>query len=453
MPTHLKIRVLPSEKFKRDQAYSLSQYRTSLVHNRKHFHVMGIKKIPIESVRLGMYIVGFDRSWIETPFFTHRFLLKKASQLAKLKQSGIRHVDIDTEQGLDVTQDQGDTQPETITVAPSRQLEEELAKLPDDAHGMALSNELNQTRNLRQEMLGEVREVLDYIRTSGVVDGKKAKEVSEDIISRTIGHEEALAALIRTREFSPDLYDHSLSVCTLAVLLGRLLGYKKQTLQHIAMGALLHDIGLLRLPTDVIRPVRSLSECDHKLYQQHPDLGVEILKSSKGISPEVMEMIGAHHQSPDLSGSQDGIRDEWSTASGILRVVDAYDELLTGQGLQKALPVKEALRELYQQGQRNELDLDLASHLISQIGIYPIYSLVELNTGERGIVTAVTPGQLLHPVVLVIQDPERRPYEDPIPINFATRLPGEEPLQITQVLDAEHEGIVVDEVLANWVAL
>lgn len=414
---------------------------------------MSIKKIPIDSVRLGMYIIGFDRSWLETPFFTHRFLLKKATQLTKLKQSGIRQVEIDTSQGLDVTEEQSDDHPDSTIVTPTQRLEEELAKLPDDSQGMVLSQELNKARELRQELLGEVRDVLNVVRTSGVVDGNQAKEVSEDIIAKTVGHEEAIAALIRTREFSPDLYDHSLSVCTLAVLLGRLLGYKKQTLQHIAMGGLLHDIGLLRLPSDAIRPVRTLSESDQKLYEQHPDLGVDILKSSKSISSEVMEIIGGHHQATQATGQQGEIRDEWSTAKGVLRVVDAYDELLTGQGLQKPLPVKDALRELYQQGQRGELDLDLVSHLISQIGIYPIYSLVELNTGERGIVTAVTPGQLLHPVVLVIQDSDHRPYAEPIPINFAARLAHEEPLQITQVLDAEQEGVIVDQVLADWVAL
>jgi len=68
-------------------------------------------------------------------------------------------------------------------------------------------------------------------------------------------------------------------------------------------------------------------------------------------------------------------------------------------------------------------------------------------------VTAVTPGNLLHPVVLVIQGPDHQSYTDPIPVNFGTRPPGENPLQITNVLDAEQEGVSVDEVLADWVAL
>jgi len=400
-----------------------------------------------------MYIAGFDRSWLETPFFTHHFLLKKSSQLTKLQQSGIRYVEIDTHQGLDVTQDLQEEQTAVVTVAPAAHVAEVLAKLPNDSHGMALSQELNQARDIRQEMLEEVKEVLSEIRTSGVVDGNKAKDVAEDIIAKTISHEEALAALIRTREFSPDLYDHSLSVCTLSVLLGKLLGYEKHILQQLAMGALLHDIGLLRLPTDIVRPIRTLSESDHQRYQQHPDLAVEILQKSKSIIPEIIEMIAAHHQSlssPEQQGNQSEDRPKLGQ---VLRVVDVYDELLTGQGLQRPLPVKDALGELYQLGQRTEVDSNLVSHLISQIGIYPIYSLVELNTGERGIVTAVTPGQLLQPVVLVIQDPNHRPYKEFIPINFATRLPEENPIQITQVLDAELEGVPVEEVLADWVAL
>ena len=414
---------------------------------------MSIKKIPIESVRLGMYIAGFDRSWLETPFFTHRFLLKRTSQLTKLQQSGIRYVEIDTEQGLDVVPEQHDDQSEAVNQSSDAHLREVLGRLPEDAHGMALSDELHQADHLRQEMLEEVKEVLDQIRTSGVVDGQKAKETSEHIIAKTLGHEEAFAALIRTRQFSPDLYDHSLSVCTLAVLLGRLLGYEKQMLHNLAMGALLHDIGLLRLPTEIVRPVRNLSEADKNLYLQHPDLGVRILQKSKGIAPEVIEMIGEHHL-PDGSLAQRSEQgDEWNTVRKILHVVDAYDELLTGQGMQKPLPVKEALGELYQKGKNNELDLNLVSHLIGQIGIYPIYSLVELNTGERGIVTAVTPGQLLHPVVLVIQDENHRPYSEPIPLNFAEHLPEGKPLEITQVLDANQEGVHVDEVLADWVAL
>lgn len=414
---------------------------------------MKLKKIPIESVRIGMFIVGFDRSWLETPFLTHRFLIKKVSQITKLQQSGIREIEIDLDQGLDVAANQLENESTASAFNPVQQLENELAKLSDDSQGMALSQELNHARELRQEMLGEVREVLDHIHTSGVVDGKQAKDVSEDIIARSVGHEEALAALIRTREFSPDLYDHSLSVCTLSVLLGRLLGYKKETLLHMAMGALLHDIGLLRLSTDVIRQVRSQSTPEHELYQQHPDFGVEILAASKGIPSQVVQMIGAHHKTPNTSGKPDHLRDEWGAAYEVLRIVDMYDELLTGHGLKKPMAIKDALPELYQRGQRNELDQDLVSHLISQIGIYPIYSLVELNTGERGIVTAVTPGQLLHPVVLVIQDPEHRPYQDPMPMNFATRSHGEEPIQITSVLDAEQEGVSVDEVLADWVAL
>ena len=93
------------------------------------------------------------------------------------------------------------------------------------------------------------------------------------------------------------------------------------------------------------------------------------------------------------------------------------------------------------------------AHLVSQIGIYPLYSLVQLNSGERGIVTAVTPGQLLRPVVLVIQDPNLQPYPDPMPINFSSLDDQGTALEIVEVLDAEKEGVRVEEILSNWATL
>ena len=416
---------------------------------------MAIKRIPVELLRLGMYIVGIDRSWMDTPFLTHRFLLKKPSQLKKLKQSGIQEVEIDTDRGADVPNEPEEA-PRILeeTQTPESDLsnlEARLANLPEALQGKSLSDEFTEVHQVQEHMLHEVQEMLDSVRTSGIVEGSQVKALSQEVIAQTLGHEEAYAALIRTREFSPDLYDHALSVCTLAVLMARLLGYEKGPLEHIAMGALLHDIGFLRLPSELIRPHRTLSEFDQILYDSHPRLGVEILKSSPGISEEVMQMVAQHHLTGDLQiHPEGGPFEETGFGGRLIRVVDEYDELLTGQGSSPPLPMREALGELYLRAQRNQLNPELASYLIIQIGIYPIYSLVELNTGERGIVTAVTPGSLLHPVVLVIQDPNRNPYHEPFPVNFAKPASDRPPVEIVRVLDAEEEGIRVEEVLGSW---
>jgi len=415
---------------------------------------MAKKQIPIDSLTPGMYIVNFDRPWIDTPFLTHRFLIKSTSQLQKIQQAGIRFVEIDTDLGRDIGAPTEQNHNSEWTQDTHPRIEDQFPPIPQASPGAPLSAELATVRANKEQVLQEVKDLLKNIRTAGVVDSGHAKEVTQEIINHTIGHEEACAALIRTRDFSPDLYEHSLSVCTLAVLLGSVLKYDKQILHCLAMGALLHDVGLLCLPAELVRPVRSLSTDDLQRYHQHPELGLEMLKKSQGISDEVKQIVAEHHHtlSPNSKEASHPPQD-FRPTSRLIRVVDEYDELLSGQGIKGPLSVKEALGMLYHLGQEQLIDLQIVSHFIAQIGIFPLYSLVELNTGERGIVTAVSPGDLLHPIVLLFQDSKHQTCKSFTPINFASLTDNTQKIEIVSVLDAEKEGINVEEILSNWVTV
>ena len=139
--------------------------------------------------------------------------------------------------------------------------------------------------------------------------------------------------------------------------------------------------------------------------------------------------------------------------SQLLRIVDDYDELLTGQQGLPPLSGKDSLGELLKRGKAHKLNLQLVSQFISQIGIYPIYSFVELNTGERGIVTAHSKENLLQPTILLIQDAAKHPFSDPIPINFATIHDCTVTPEIVKILDPEQEGVQIEKVLADWVTI
>ena len=426
---------------------------------------MAQKTIPINSVTIGMYLCGIDRPWMETPFLRHRFLIKTHKQIEKLKQSGVKKITIDLSQGVDVAEVEDPEPSEYLATETDvnergqaseieQSAEERIAHLPKTLLGKSLSNELSSTREVRHQMLESVRDLLTSISTSGVVQASQVKEVTHTIISQTLDHEEAFIAMIRTREFSQDLHEHSLSVGTLAVLLGRLVGYDESQLQTLGTAALLHDVGLVRLPSSLLSPKNRQSDADRQQYYSHSQLSVDILKESSGISDAVRTIVEEHHVLLDGTGYPKHIApDTISRTSQLLRIVDEYDELLTGQQELPPMSGKDALGELLKRSQKNQLNLQIVSQFISQVGIYPIYSLVELNTGERGIVTAHSKENLLHPTILLIQDAAKHPFLEPIPINFSTIDDKNSIPEIAKVLDPEQEGIQVEKVLADWVTV
>jgi putative nucleotidyltransferase with HDIG domain len=399
-----------------------------------------------------MYVSGFDRSWLTTSFLTHTFLIKSDSQIQKLKQSGIQEVDIDPNQGLD-----DGIEAEAFEPVASRELPPLKAAtqnvLPAAGTPQALGAELAAARQVREELLQAVETVFQNIGTSEVIQSQEVRHVVTEMMPKVLDSQSAFMALIRTREFDPALRDHVLSVSTLALIMGQALGYDEKRLRTLATGALVHDVGMLRLPNYMLRLSKSLSKPERTLYETHPRLGVTLLQKNGGFHTDVLRVVAEHHANqdqsgypPDVAGAQTG------EMSQIILIADRYDEMLTGQLGVAPMPAREVLSTLYKDAQANRFSLTLVSHLIRVVGVYPIYSLVALNTGDRGIVINVTPGKLHLPVVLLIKDSAGNPYSPPIPLDLAAQNGAGGAKSIAVVLNAEQEGIRIEDYLQGQVA-
>ena len=427
---------------------------------------MAKKRVPIQSVKIGMYLCGIDRSWLDTPFLRHRFLLQSPTDLAKLQKSGIQEITIDTDRGLDYTSTLETKDLEELAVAPlleppqanaEASLPPEVMRiqhLSEDIQGKSLGGELTSIAQTRQCMLEGVQDILETLSKTGGIAVEQVNQVTQSIMTDTLDHEEAYIALIRTREFSPALYDHALAVSTLSVLLARAIKLDASVCQDLAIAGLLHDAGLARVPQALHRPLQELSESEFHIYQSHPKRSLNLLLEQSTLSDLVQTLIREHHVALDGSGYPTNIDPTTiQPASRILRLVDEYDELLSGHQNGQPQTVRGALQSLYQQGKKGVLDADLVGKFINLIGIYPTYSLVELSTGERGIVTANSQENLLHPTILLIQDAAHHPLTEPIPFNFSvlgTANPGPE---IIKILDPEEVGIQLNTALEDWVTL
>jgi len=117
------------------------------------------------------------------------------------------------------------------------------------------------------------------------------------------------------------------------------------------------------------------------------------------------------------------------------------------------MSIRVALQTLYHQGKKGLLDGELVAAFVNLIGIYPTYGLVELSTGERGIVTANSRDNLLQPTILLIQDATHRPLSEPIPFDFSVLTSNEARPEIVRVLPPEQVGIDLDSALEDWMTL
>jgi HD-GYP domain-containing protein (c-di-GMP phosphodiesterase class II) len=428
---------------------------------------MAKKRISISSVKVGMYLCGIDRSWLDTPFLRHRFLIRSPEDLTKLFQCGIQEITIDTERGLDDTSTTAETEhqeetaprppldpPRVKSKASISPQEARIQHLPEEVQGKSLGGELTSIAQTRQYMLEGVQDILETLAKTGGLAVEQVNHVTQSIMADTLDHEEAYIALIRTREYSPALYDHALAVSTLSVLLGRAVGLEDSECQDLAIAGLLHDSGLAKIPQDIHRPLHDLSDSELGIYQSHPKRGLDFLMQQSTLSEQVQTYIREHHVALDGSGYPANIDPATiKPASRILRLVDEYDELLSGHQSGKPQTVRGALQSLYQQGKKGMLDAELVGKFINLIGIYPTYSLVELSTGERGIVTANSRENLLHPTILLIQDAAHQPLPEPIPFNFSV-LGSESPSpEIVKIVAPEEAGIQLSTALEDWVTL
>ncbi|MEP6957284.1 MAG: DUF3391 domain-containing protein [Nitrospirota bacterium] len=382
------------------------------------------RRIPLHQLRVGMYVAGVDCSWFRTPFLTHRFLVQDAEQIERLHRSNIRAVDIDPSKGLDVT-----SLPITEDTLHAIGLLTSIQAPPAQKTRPSLEIidlELSIAREARDKLAQSVKTTFDEISKTGIAKPALVDEAINTIITvtQTLILHAAFTAMSQGRHLDASFSNHSLAVCTLAMILGQTLGYDLVKLREVATGALLHDIGLLQLPRHLFHTSTPLSGDDLEAFHHHPRLGAIAIEAQRDFPQTVRQIAAEHHVAPDGQGyPSETSASSTAEASRIVMIADRYDELLTGFGGLRPLHSHEAIQHLFQEGEFGRLDRRLVSLFVRLVGIYPVHSFVELNTKERGVITAINPATLHQPVVMLTYDETGCPYQNPLTVDLSHQNP------------------------------
>jgi len=299
------------------------------------------------------------------------------------------------------------------------------------------------------------KDVLGDMRLGKAVNVRKVKRAVQGIVDQVLSNESSMITMTTLRDFDEYTFTHCVNVSIFAVVIGQRLGLDRLQLYELGLGALFHDIGKQRLDVDVINKPGGLSDAEWAHLKEHPAEGLLLLFDLHGFADvpyRQMLMAYEHHMKIDLSGYPPNRRTREPTLfSRIVAVADAFDAGTSVRSYQyEPWPPDAVLQEMRDNPKRG-FDPLLVKALITATGVYPVGTLVILDTHELAVVAQVNPDpELLHrPKVKVISDPVGLPLPEPKTLDLAEADPatGQPRHQIIKTTDPQKYGIRVSDYL------
>ncbi len=296
------------------------------------------------------------------------------------------------------------------------------------------------------------RDVITSVRMGRAAGTKRLKRAVQSIVDQLLNDEASLIGLTTLRDFDDYTFTHCVNVCIFSVALGKRLGLSKLQLYDLGMGAVLHDIGKSRLPNALINKSEALTREEWALIAAHPWLGMLAmfnLRSHQDLPYRSMLVAYEHHMKKDLSGYPRSLRPRNQTLfSRIVAVTDSFDAATSRRVYQKTpWTPAEVLRELRDNPSRG-LDPVIVKAFMNVLGIFPVGTLVILDSFELGIVHAANPNaeEIARPIVRIVSDPNGNLLFPGELVDLAARRPdGEYVRTIVKTTDPEEYGISVGD--------
>ena len=284
-----------------------------------------------------------------------------------------------------------------------------LAEPPEES-GEDRERSKERSKRTYAQSVAVTKDLMTSLRMGKSPNMKKIKRVVQGIVDQLLNDESSLIGLTTIRDYDEYTFTHSVNVCIFSVALGKRLGLSKLQLYDLGMAALFHDIGKSRVPLEVLNKSSGLTDVEWRLMAAHPWFGVLSLFQVRGtqeIPYRSVVVAMEHHMKNDLTGYPRPIRPrQLGIYSKIVAVADSFDAA-TSRRVYKTEPMNpaEVLRELRDQKRRG-MDTVVVKAFINLTGIYPVGTLVVLDTFELGIVQAVNPlpEMLSRPIVRIISD-------------------------------------------------
>ena len=417
---------------------TLFLFRHSTLSLRQREQSALIKRIPVEQLRQGMYVHSLNRDWMHHPFLRSRFRLEGDDQIRRIRELGVSEVEIDTGLGRDVPGPFASMVAQDLSPA----FDAAARQRPPVFHPTTLAEERARARKILRESSRVVEQVMEDARLGRQIELHHARELIGKMAASIVRNQDALLGLSRIRSVDHYTFEHSIHVSVLMIAFARSIGLEQDVIKEIGLGALLHDIGKCRIPESILNKPGKLTDAEFEVIRGHVAKGHAILSQSSDISATALNVIDEHHERIDGTGYPEAKTGEQISCYGqMASIIDVYDALTTQRVYHAAMSPHEALRHLLKSSPQ-QFDRALVQQFIRCVGIYPIGTLVRLESQRLAVVVETGREHFLKPVVRLIFDIKAHRRLPPQEIDFSCpNAYGQDPDHIVDAEDPSKWGL------------
>lgn len=380
-------------------------------------------RVEIERLRPGVFVDSIDGSWLSSPFWRKRFLVETPGDIDRLRAAGIADVTIDTDRGLGpaplpvptdaaVVEDILDER--TVVVPTPVPPEPEAAPAPRRRIRSFRPTEIDRAMETVQRSKEAVTAMFGEARMGRAIDVDAVEPLVEEIAASVSRDPSAMVRVTRLKSKNEYTYLHSVAVCALMINLARHIGLPEGDIRVIGMAGLLHDIGKVAIPEEILDKPGRLTDEEVAIVREHPGRGHAMLVDSPDVSAIALDVCLHHHERIDGGGYPLGLAgNDVSIHARMGAICDVYDAVTSNRPYKRAWSANDALGRMLEWD--GHFDDQLLQAFIASIGIHPTGGLVRLGANRLAVVIAGNHDEPSLPTVRSFYDiPAQRflPQED-----------------------------------------
>ena len=375
---------------------------------------MSVAKISPNQVKIG-YFIQLPVNWMKHPFISNKFKVDSYEQIAIIQTLDLEFVYFFPDKStIDANPDPEPDAAELNQLAAQMKYELEREKNTRIEQAKEQRRQIQKTEKAFEQSMVQVRNVMAKIGSRPLQAVDEASELVNRIAD-TIIHADALVLhlISQAGKDQETLYYHVLNVSVLSMMLAKSLGLSEEKIKLVGLGALFHDMGKLKIPTQILRKTEALTAPEANLLKLHTKYGVDLLKLTEAFPQEAYPIILQHHEFLDGSGYPSGLKgNEIDELAQVVAVVNEFDNLCHPVDVSKARSPHHAMSYLFK-SMKGKLGAAQMAQLIKMMGVYPPGTIVMLSDQRVALVMSVNTDKLLFPNVLVY-DPQIPRLEAPV---------------------------------------